>query len=543
MNTIRTTIENSLAMAKDSQVPFLLMGPFGFGKTTQIKHWAADNGYHCEILNGARFEAEAIEGYQVNEPGSDSLVHKNPSWFERIWQKEKEGIRSVLFCDELSGGRVQTQNALLNLLDDGRTIGEGKKLPKSTIVIAASNYYDNVPDQCTITSGNLNRFCIINMLDGMTQADIVDEFFDDEEEKLEVKDKKFEMSDSVKSELNTKLKNLFKEVIKQYSDPDSSKGFIDMRFPNVKNLYEEAPQGELYNFISGRTMSFTKRVLTSYITLGIEDFDYLKKCLKGLVGVGSGHFVNKAQITSFNSVFENSIKTIISEITRSAKEKIGKEKFSLYGKEDISTKVNMICSFSEETQNLVGNTSKEKEDLKKELAKLVSDKYMTVAETLFKIENDSKFKSEFFTDFESIFELLHKESKVPAEIVTFAQVYDAYYSQLIGKQLFPNVTSQGAFKNYPSSLYRCSILALKDGEELPKTSKEFSEYVKYEKIIQVGITQNYSKKLYKMLYNSKVHGDAIFDVVENYSPIIFNKEKKLEVKDWPTLREEAMTRS
>ena len=540
MSSVYSTITTAIEIAKNTKIPFLFMSSFGFGKTTIIKKWAAENDYHCEILNGARFEPEAVEGYQVNEPGKEALVHKNPSWFQRIWDKEKEGIHSILFCDELSGGRTQTQNALLNLLDGGRTIGENKCLPESTIVIAASNYADNVPENC-ITSGNLNRFCIVNLLEDVSQFDIVDEFLTDVDEKASIKFEKTELDDETKTKLNEKIHIMFKEAVKSYSDRDSSKGFIDMRAPIIQDLYKESPQGELYNFISGRTMSMMSKFITSYFSLGINDSDFLKKCTRGFIGIGTGHFINRAQVNSFNSVIDNSVKSIISEIRGSLTAKKDKS-FDLYGKENISTTVAKITSSSEEIVSLVGDSTSEKETLKEELAKQIKEKYMTIAENLSKIEKDPKFRSEFFTDFESILELLHKEEFVPEEIVTFAQCYDAYYSQLIGKSLFPNVSTQGAFKNYSSSLYRCSILALKDGEKLPKTAKEIFEFVKNEKIIQVGITQNYSKKLYKMLYFTKVHGDNIFDTVDGYSPIFFNKDKKLEVKDWATVREEAMLR-
>lgn len=538
MDSICSTVYNTLALAKASGYPMLLMSPPGWGKTTTVKNWAAANGYHCEILNGARFEAEAVEGYQVNEAGKEALVHKNPSWFQRIWEKEREHIPTLLFCDELSGAKVQTQNALLNLLDGGRTIGEGKKLPDSTLVVAASNYAENVDERCTIIPSNLNRFCIINLLEDIDPLDLVGEFLTDRDSSISPK---FEINDlpkEVKDLIDNKFMILTKNLVKEYMDRDNSKGFIDILHPNVSDLYHDCPQGELYNYVSGRTMSNFGKVICGFVSLGLNDENFMKKISRGFFGIGTGHFVNKAQINSYNSSIDNSIKSILSEIKGMVRSE--KRASFNYGKEDPTTLVAQILSYKEESKNLLGDTASEKKKMMDELSKMISEKYSKVAENVFKFEKDVAYRSKFFSDFEAIFELLHGEEKIPTELVTFAQVYDAYYSQLIGKQLFPNVSQQGAFKNYSSSLYRCSILALRNGEPLPKNEKEIADYVKYEKIIQVGVTSNYSKKLYKMLYNSKVHGDQIFDVVEGYSPIYFTKDNKLVTKDWSTLREDAM---
>ena len=84
MMTIRQEIFNALALTKytvelsnktrgtdneRTSVPFLLMSAPGYGKTTIIKQWCEQNGYHLETLIGSRFTPEEIMGYQVNEPG------------------------------------------------------------------------------------------------------------------------------------------------------------------------------------------------------------------------------------------------------------------------------------------------------------------------------------------------------------------------------------------------------------------------------------------------------------------------------------------
>lgn len=538
MSSVCSTIYNSIALAKASGYPILLMAPPGWGKTTLVKSWAAANNYHCEILNGARFEAEAIEGYQVNEPGKDALVHKNPSWYQRILEKDAEGIPTLLFCDELSGCKSQTQNAMLNLMDGGRTIGENKTLPTSTLVVAASNYADEVPEHCTIVPANLNRFCIINLLADIDPLDLVDEFMTDQDSVIDPKMNIAPISDKLQAIIDEKMHILTRNLIKEYSDKDSSKGYLDILTPNIADLFHDCKQGALYNFVSGRTMSNFKKVITGYVALGLNDESFMKKISRGFFGVGTGHFVNQAQLNSYNSSIDNSIKSVLKELKR---EVVAEKKVKFdYGKEDIPNTVAQILSYKEESKNLMGDTESEKKQMLNELEKTIKTKYSKVAETVFKLEDDSVFRSKFFTDFESVFELLHGVEKVPDGIVTFAQVYDAYYSQLIKKSTFPNVSQQGAFVNYKSSLYRCSSLAIRAGEKMPVTPEEIADYVKYEKIIQVGITSNYSKKLYKMFYNTKVNGDQIFDVVDNYLPIYFDKTGKLVAEDWSTLRDKVM---
>lgn len=535
MSSICNTIYNTLKLAEKSRYPFLLMSPPGFGKTTIIKNWAAANGYHCEILNGARFEPEAIEGYQVNEPGCESLVHKNPSWFSRIWENHNKGIPSVLFEDELSGARIQTQNAMLNLNFD-RTIGENKYLPEDTIIIAASNYADNISSTNKIISANLNRFCIINLLEDLDPQDLLKEFLTDIDSKIKYNSKpKAEVTDEIVNTFTEKFSEFSKNLVKEYSDTSSSKGYIDILAPNIQDIFSDCAQNALYNFLSPRTISNLKRILLDYLALDIKDNDFLKKVIKGFIGFGTGHFVNSSQIKSYNTVVFNSIKTIMQEtsgiITKSAK--------VTSNTEDISDLVNEIRVYKEENKSLSKDTRIVKEELMNALVQNVTKKYSKIGATLLKISNDKQAKAEFIADYESIFELLYTEDIVPSEIVTFAQCFDAYYSQLIGKKTFPNVSDQEAFRNYKSSLYRCSVLAIRNDLEIPSSEKEIEDFVKYEKILQVGVTVNLSKKLYKMLYNTSVYGDSIFDVVEDYSILIF-EDGSLVKKNWTELRDKLL---
>ena len=60
------------------------------------------------------------------------------------------------------GAPRDVQASLYRLIFE-RTIGNGHMLPDSTIIASASNYKENLPVMCDITSPNLNRFCIVNL--------------------------------------------------------------------------------------------------------------------------------------------------------------------------------------------------------------------------------------------------------------------------------------------------------------------------------------------------------------------------------------------
>ena len=166
INIIRDTIEIAITISAHSGVPVLFLANPGLAKSTIVGNWAARNGCHLETLIGSRFTQEEILGFQARvedkSSGESRLELLEPYWYRNIIRHEKQNIPSLLFLDELSTVQENVQGAMLQLVFD-RTIGHGKKLPASTIVVSAANYKQNIPFVFNIMAPILNRFCIVNL--------------------------------------------------------------------------------------------------------------------------------------------------------------------------------------------------------------------------------------------------------------------------------------------------------------------------------------------------------------------------------------------
>ena len=125
--SISQNIYDYISLSKITKQPILLISNPGYGKTTSITNWAKEQGYHYEQLIGSRFSPDDIMGYQVNEPGSPTLIQKDPIWFQRIIDAKRDGKSTILFVDEISTCSDAVQGSLLSLIFY-RRIGNGKNL-------------------------------------------------------------------------------------------------------------------------------------------------------------------------------------------------------------------------------------------------------------------------------------------------------------------------------------------------------------------------------------------------------------------------------
>ena len=164
---IMTAIEAS----RRSKVPVLFFGNPGQGKTATINAWAEENGYHVETLIGSHYSQDEILGFPVNN-GKDYLEILEPEWYHNIMEAKKAGKPTVLFLDELSMTPGNVQGSLLQLCFE-RKIRGNKSLPEDCIVLSAANYKKNLPGWAEIIAPELNRFCIINLLPGSPNGDIL----------------------------------------------------------------------------------------------------------------------------------------------------------------------------------------------------------------------------------------------------------------------------------------------------------------------------------------------------------------------------------
>src|SRR5574344_1997927 len=252
-NQLRNLIATSIEFSKISKLPVLFLSNPGYGKTSTINEYAYLNGYHVESLIGSRFSPEEILGYQVNN-GGDHLQVLQPEWYSRIIEKDKEGIPSILFLDEISTAPDAVQGSLLQLVFE-RAIGNGKKLPESCIVLSAANYKSNLPTMFNIMAPTLNRFVLVNLdLNLIKPGNVIAEFTQTEEERKAsfptFKVKKLS-KDNVEKSI-TLMREFYQTLIVSFYDKTTSKGFIDLNNTHYDEIYDT--EGPVYNFISGRTI-------------------------------------------------------------------------------------------------------------------------------------------------------------------------------------------------------------------------------------------------------------------------------------------------
>ncbi|MHC6204768.1 ATP-binding protein, partial [Breznakiellaceae bacterium SP9] len=306
INRIRNTIELAIAISKDSQVPILLMANPGLAKSTVVYNWARRNGYHIETLIGSRFSQEEILGFQVRAENQSTGEHYlellPPHWYRNILEQETKFKRpSVLFLDELSTAQENVQGALLQLVFE-RKIGNGLRLPESTLVLAAANYKQNIPFQFNIMAPILNRFCIIN-LSYESNDSFLDEFLQDEadlaKDVLQLGNN--EVSAWQQKYLRDGLKMLFRTLFRSFEDDaqDIDKDLhytMDINNQVYNTMYDDDTR-TVYNFISGRTVWYLYQITLSFLRKGLTMREHgagMLNMVYGLIGAWHQHIFRKA---------------------------------------------------------------------------------------------------------------------------------------------------------------------------------------------------------------------------------------------------------
>jgi hypothetical protein len=294
-HVIRDSIELAITISAHSGVPVLFLANPGLAKSTIVAGWAERNGYHLETLIGSRFTQEEILGFQVRiedkAAGETYLELLEPHWYRSIMRHEKKNRPSLLFLDELSTVQENVQGAMLQLVFD-RTIGHGKKLPDSTIVVSAANYKQNIPFVFNIMAPILNRFCIVN-LQYENNGAFLDEFLQDEKNRSDnvITYSDVTISDDTKLRLREGLKAMWGAVFESFDDGEGQNA-IDINNQAYNNIYE-SDTGYVYNFITGRTIYYLYRITLSFLCMGLTVSRHgplMVNMVFGLTGLGTNTF-------------------------------------------------------------------------------------------------------------------------------------------------------------------------------------------------------------------------------------------------------------
>ncbi|MDR0452425.1 MAG: ATP-binding protein [Treponema sp.] len=312
INKIRDQIELAIEISRDSGVPVLLIANPGLAKSTVVANWAARNSYHIETLVGSRYSQEEILGFQVRTEdrasGEVRLEILEPHWYRTVLEKAGQGVPSLLFLDEISTAQENVQGALLQLVFE-RTIGHGKKLPESALVLAAANYKQNIPWQFNMMAPMLNRFCIVNLYYESNDS-FLNEFLQDPSdwgrELPAYGDRRLAAGD--RGRLASGLKAMFRALLSAFEETDSAGGeryyAMDINNQVYNNMYEGNTR-YVYNFISGRTLSYLFRITLSFLRKGLSFGERGKEMLNmvyGLVGIGTNTLSEKQQQSYLRNV-------------------------------------------------------------------------------------------------------------------------------------------------------------------------------------------------------------------------------------------------
>lgn len=430
-----------IELSKLTKIPILLISNPGYGKTTGIVNWAKKNGYAYEQLIGSRFSPDDIMGYQVNQPGIDHLIQKNPMWFERIKTNKAKGIPTVLFCDEISTCSDAVQGSLLSLIFD-RRIGNGEELPEDTIILAAANYSENLPSFMNIMAPTINRFCIINLLKGYNNGDLVRECLTVQNPNLR------KVSEVDEEKIKGDFHSLMNNIIIKYSSIDSAAGYIDLSNHDIANIYKR--KGNVYNIMSWRSISYLRDLIIGMTKLSITTDNTINNVVGGMIGLGSNNFKSDDQIERFINTVAKDVKQIIEGNIAS-----NNVSYNFKSTDKISELINKYFNDldSSELTNSIGYENA--------LTDFISKKYGDFAK-VYEDLRDGKIKYEqFINDMDSIALLISKLSNENASIVADVHMScSPMYNDLIGVEKDFDKNTYGIFS--PGVIKRIILAKDKD---------------------------------------------------------------------------------
>lgn len=149
---MKTSVGDLLA----ADVPVMLWGAPGTGKTETIKAMALDANAHLEVLIGSTLDPIDVGGFLV--PNHDNVSSVPPPWAKRLKAQADAKRQCWLFLDELSCAPASVHAALLRVIAE-RRVGD---LALEFRVIAASNPADTAADGGNLSPAMANRFAHID---------------------------------------------------------------------------------------------------------------------------------------------------------------------------------------------------------------------------------------------------------------------------------------------------------------------------------------------------------------------------------------------
>ena len=483
-NTIGQLIADSITISRASGLPILLMGNPGTGKTTHVRNWAKANGYELEILIGSRNTPEEILGYQVNNGGT-ALTHLNPSWWNRVQENAKKGKPTLVFVDELSVCPEVVQGSLLSLVAD-RENSEGEKLPEDCLIVSAANYARNLPSMMNILTPTLNRFVIVNILEGRNNLEILEEFLT--EQKPVEQHNYIPLSADIATKIDADVRDFFKELVTTYSDRGGSRGVLDFSNTDFGNIYQNS-DGNVYNLMTPRTCFYLQKIVKTVVACGILSKDEIYAWANGLIGYGTNNFPDNRQWEKFRRTVCASIYSICAKYInlQSGKDVVKTSSSAL----TLSDKINEFLMHREGAEDLTDVTAGGLVDVFSDAA----SKYGDVVEVAKSMENGvtQLDAAEYCSDMEALQKLLMffketcEQSLEIEKLVKIHQENFLLYCSLTGERC-DLATMEDVYGKYTPKLFN-KIAVI----ELMNKAKEQTEYKK------VGIRGKGNSVLYYLM--------------------------------------------
>lgn len=346
--SINVSIFTALKVSEKSNVPVLIMSNPGLGKSTTVSMFAKVRGYHLQLLRGNSTSETEVLGYDVvdQESGGKSTIHTRPTWYTEILEKEKEGIHTLLFLDEITTANEYVQAALLHLIFE-RMVGS-EKLPDGTLIVSAGNYAQNLSNQMNMLPPLMNRFMIYNITPDHTDLDSflckyegaiadsegkVKNYMDvlvDKMKKLD--EQEVDIPEAQLNKIGEYIERGIKDTTKFLAT--SGEKAIDFSVKDLQGLYADADDdSKLCGFVTFRTLNYLRDVTLAVVKCfgkaGITSDNY-RNMIDGLVGYGISRD-SKTKDVKKNYIgkdYYDSMVNIINEIEKMKNDKLPEyEKF------------------------------------------------------------------------------------------------------------------------------------------------------------------------------------------------------------------------
>lgn len=150
----------ALQMAIEADVPVLIWGEPGIGKTAALRDLASSQDWEMETVIASRKEPADFDGYPTlghDEDGEPELTAAAPKWAKKLMEKKIGEGRALVFLDEISTATPAVQAALLGVVQD-RLVGEAKLGP-GVRMVAAANPVESAAGGWDLAPPAANRFC------------------------------------------------------------------------------------------------------------------------------------------------------------------------------------------------------------------------------------------------------------------------------------------------------------------------------------------------------------------------------------------------